>query len=219
MNLGELIVEIREVLDDRDLEGYEQEDLLVPEARLIRLINQAQNDFCLRTGHVRDVIALNVVEDKLVYTLPDVVIRVMAGYKNGIQLAFKTTRTQWGCIPRDNEAFVGLSNQNAFVVDMDDERVIRFLTPLKEDDDVALRVWRRGVQLVELDDVPEIPEQYHHALVSYVCSRVYTGHDVDIGEKGAKQLHQADYVMAVQDARRELRLLENTTLSFAVGGV
>lgn len=218
MNLGEIIEEIREVTDDRDLEGYEQEDLLTPDSRLIRLINVAQNDFCLRTGHIRDTYSLHLEPNKPIYRVPDAVIRVLSAYRNNTSLAFKTARTQYSVPPEDTQAYCPNTTQAAYITDVDDNRVLRFLFTPEDDDDLRVRVWRRPKPLVDKEDESEIPYQYRYALVSYVCSKICTGHDVDIGDKGTRRQHQENYLLSVQDARRELRLFENTTLNFAVGG-
>ena len=218
MKQSELIEEIREVLDDRAIQGHDQSEQLVSDTRLVRLLNQAQSDFCLKTGHLRDSVSVPVIAGQQEYLLDVDVIRVLDCWLDGIRLAGITSLTQFAPPPRDSDASIRWTNQLAYVMDTTVPNTLRLLTVPKDDSELTLRVWRRvakfGINTPEF--VSELPEQYHHALVSFVAARVYSGHDVDIGDKGSKTQHQSDYVFAVREARRELRLLENATFGFAI---
>lgn len=183
MTLGELIAQARLELDDVE------EDYLWTDPELISYANEAQNQACRRSRLIIDsstveICEIPVIANTAAYPLDDRIIAVrnvtLDGKSKG--LTGHTVSELEECV--SNWA-VQTGEPIGIATDYETGKIRLFPIPLV-DGLVRLRVVRMPlVELVALNDVPEIKKHYHRSLIHWIKHMAYLKKDADTLDKSA----------------------------------
>lgn len=188
MTLGDLIDQARIRLDDLNA------DFLNEEEDLIRFANNGVNEICRRALLIKDsstteIVELVLAEDVKTYDLDDRILFIeRAGYDGNRlkRIALERLDTIWNW-----ENISG--SPNYFCTDYEDGKALIYPTPRLNEDGhiVKLTVYRLPLaDMSSTSDVPEIPPEYHHGILYWMCYEALRRQDIDLE---ALQKSQAEY--------------------------
>lgn len=219
MNRAELLAELR----------YVVADLVAPHAwsdlRLLHFLSEGQDKFCEQTGYWSDrsTYTITTILNQPDYTLSDRIIAVRSVWDGVSQLLdLSGGVSQRSTTSRDffGESYGGAayasgeypantlpSRPYRFRTDIE-TGVLTLLEPPIADVALKLRVHRRSK--VALDDPtgqPEIPKQFHLALVEYGAYKAFGDHDRELQDPVKAQDHLNNFNWYVKDGKKAYRRL------------
>lgn len=197
MTLAELIDEVRRILDDRVL------PCLVPDEDIVRLLNNAVEEACLRTRVIQDstsaVTAVALEPDEERYHLDASIYAVRRVVVGGERLQLVDTaqldemHPGWDAAPSGRPKYA--------VFDYGTGEMLLHPAPAQADT-ARLLVWRRPTEDERLDvsdptAEPALPEMMHRGLVHWAAAHAALSPDQDVlnGELYAAQsaMFEAEY--------------------------
>jgi hypothetical protein len=225
VNVKELVDELRKNLlrDISDEVGPRTDDQLWDNVSLVRYINDGQNQFATKTLCFRDettpaLTRLTLVEGQAQYDLDPRVRVVLSARVAGERVLSRTT--YGGLYSAAGDVTLAYSipddHPNAaprqFYTDRETGKLGVFPSPDAEwaGKTLVLRVARlplRPLTYNNLDQVPEVREEYHLDILEWAAWRALRNHDVD-GENMAKaSAHKKRFDDAVKELSREAKRL------------
>ena len=182
MNFGQLLQAAREDLDD--LAGSQDRLHLLREATAIRLYNEAIHEACRRARLLVDrsttaVCTYGVTAGQPLITLDSRIIKVRVA-----MLTSQATPLRRLYVADMDEQSSGWENHtgstDSYIADYETGKVFLYRKPA-QNDTLKLVVVRLPLNdLTSASSVPEIPLQYHPALVPYVVSAMRSKDDTEL---------------------------------------
>ena len=226
MNLGDLLDELStNVLRDMSDIVAGPEDSLFSTSSLIRYLNEGYNKFSRDTMCIVDMTTPSVCQTTLqtgisVYPLHVSVLAVISAEVDGTILSAVRT----GHAHQAERVYGALSNVlQWFSTDEDTNTLKVFPAPSAElaGKTLRLRVHRKPLVMFDesnLATIPEIPEEYHHALVDWAAYRALTNYDADAENQPRAERHREAYKSQVAECRRDLHRRRFVPMGFRGAG-
>lgn len=196
MTRAELLKETREVV----------RDLLVPQAwsdaRLLMWLSEGQDKFCTKTGFWSDktTYKITLVAGQQDYAIPERVIAVRSIWDGNRQLIDAAGLTF------SDADFQDTSPQHPVHYRTDLETgLITFFEPVIADIILDLRVHRKSKTALNhstqgaYDAEPEIPEDFHLALVDYAAAKAFMDHDRELQDPVKSADHKRNFNQYVRE--------------------
>lgn len=182
MNFGQLLQAAREDLDD--LAGNQDRHHLLRETTALRLYNEAIHEACRRARLLVDrsttaVCSYAVTAGQSVITLDSRVIKVRLA-----MLTSQPTPLRRLYVADMDERLSGWESHtgtpDSYIADYETGKLCLYRRP-EQNDTLKLAVVRLPMNdLTSLSSVPEIPTQYHPALVPYVVAAMRSADDTEL---------------------------------------
>jgi hypothetical protein len=229
MNLGELLQELREnILHDRSHRVSGAEDRLWSDATLVRYIDEAQRRLArqglvIRDGSTPDVTVVAVEPNVAEYVLHPSIIAVLSARLQDARVDLTRTghSVLSGYASPDHQAFdtsmlADLPPGRPFAYTTDeqismtetesfDAPVLRLFPVPSEAATLRLRVVRNPIEQLRttnLRAIPEVPSDYHLAMLDWAAYLALRIADVDAGMPGRAMEFRATFEATVTEARR-----------------
>lgn len=229
MNLGELLQELREnILHDRSHRVTGADDRLWTDATLVRYIDEAQRRLArqglvIRDGSNPEATVVDVVAGTAEYTLhPSVIAVISAKLVDG---RADLTRTGHSILngysapdhqthdishlsnlpPGRPFAFTTDEHISIDATDSYDSPVMRLFPVPVEATEVRLRVIRTPIERLSprnLNAIPEVPSDYHLAMLDWAAYLALRIADLDAGMPGRAMEFRASFEAMVAEARK-----------------
>lgn len=216
MTLQELIDDARILLDD--LYAGSPADLLVSDATLTRYLNRAERKFCELTGHIVKESPLTLTPDVSDYSLPTNTIRVRL-VKYNDRIIHHTTSHAWTSTAYFNPAYEQYSGSvTAYRTDVSSAKSIRFIGRPKADDTAVIQYQcYPAADMALMASTPEIPYEWHDALIPFAVSEAVSGVNVDSNDTSASNRLYRKFVDECRDAKARLfeEMVQNIRFGFA----
>lgn len=193
MKASELIQVIREDYLDDTVEPYQWRV-----ETLMRMLSRAQEEACMRQRLLVDsdtaaICAVPLVADQKAYTLDPRIVLVERIEYGGRVLA-KRTKDQLDRLQPGWQSSTGLIDAYT----QNDLTITLVQPPAVTDDgqNLALTVWRMPLApITDLDDVPEIPAQYHFELIWHAIGSAFS-----LPNEDTQDTRMADFYFAKFDS-------------------
>ena len=219
MTLQELIIAVREVLDDRYVAVGDDSDLLFSDASITRHLNRGERRFCDLTGYLVKEQALVLTSGMSDYSLPTNTLRVLS-VKYNDRVIYHTTMHSWVSSSYLSPAYDGYTGSiMSYRTDVGSAKSIRFIGKPQAGDTAIMRYHCYPVANMVADtDEPEIPAEWHQALIDYTSSKLLRGINADTGEAQMSNRFYQDFVDECRDAKARLFEAMTQSISFGFGG-
>jgi hypothetical protein len=239
MTLRELLDELRtNILRDVSTaaNGRIKDGSTWTDAALLRYIRDAEAKFvaqtmCLRDSRTPEITQIELVTGQSEYTLDPRIISVQAAQLGDRVVLGRTSwSTRFGAsghlTPNTSYEAPNESGQpRIYYTDRDTKAIGFYPTPSEQNNSAIVRLQVARMPLSPMsgmDDVSEIPEQYHLDLVEWAAWRALRNHDPDIdGANEALALlrarteqHRTRFEAAVAECKREFKHLNVQQVEF-----
>lgn len=240
MTLRELLDELRtNILRDVSTaaNGRIKDGSTWTDAALLRYIRDAESKFvsqtlCLRDSRTEEITQIQMVTGQAEYDIDARIVSILAAQLDGRVVLGRTTWAgRFGADPvlSPNTSYTApneTGQPRIYYTDRDTKAIGFYPAPSEQQagKTVRLQVARMPINpLSGLDDVSEIPEQYHLDLVEWAAWRALRNHDPDIdGANEALALlrarteqHRTRFEAAVAECKREFKYLNVQQVEFA----
>lgn len=240
MTLRELLDELRSnILRDVSsaADGRVNDGSLWTDSALLRYIRDAEAKFvsqtmCLRDSRTAEITQITMVEGQAEYDLDPRVVSILAAQLDGRVVLGRTTwASRFGADPAlsPNTSYTAPDESGQpriYYTDRDSNAIGFYPKPSEHTAGKIVRLQVARMPLAPLkamDDVSEIPEQYHLDLVEWAAWRALRNHDPDID--GANEVlallrarteqHRTRFEAAVAECKREFKYMNVQQVEFA----
>ena len=219
MTLQELIIAVREVLDDRYATVGDDSALLFSDASITRHLNRGERRFCDLTGYLVKEQALVLTPGTSDYSLPANTLRVLS-VKHNDRIIYHTTMHSWVSSSYFSPAYDAYTGSiMSYRTDVSSAKTIRFIGKPQAGDTAVMRYHCYPVANMVADaDEPEIPAEWHQALIDYATSKMLRGINVDTARAQMSNSIYQDFVDECRDAKARLFEAMTQDISFGFGG-
>lgn len=212
MTKKELILELREVVGDSVSPGNRWRP-----ARLVSLLSEGQDKFCAETGFFLDSTSysLTTTVGDQTYPISSRIIQVKELFDGARRLL------PFVEADRPITALTGVEPTRPVHWQADEaSHTITFYEPPEANIVIRMRVWRYATAVLTLTTgEPEIPPEFHRAMVHYAASNLFGDHDSEIYDSKLSEKHRgffnsycADGVRAFLRIHNKVRKLEPSPL-------
>ena len=240
MTLRELLDELRSnILRDVSsaADGRVNDGSLWTDSALLRYIRDAEAKFvsqtlCLRDSRTTEITQITMVEGQSEYDLDPRVVSILAAQLDGRVVLGRTTwASRFGADPAlsPNTSYTAPDESGQpriYYTDRDSNAIGFYPKPSEHTAGKIVRLQVARMPLAPLkamDDVPEIPEQYHLDLVEWAAWRALRNHDPDIDGsndvlallRARTEQHRTRFEAAVAECKREFKYLNVQQVEFA----
>jgi hypothetical protein len=240
VELSELLDHVGHVLDDRSAMLNGSPDSLWSDEVLVRYFRKAEEIFCRKAWVLRDsttaaCCTITLVAGQKDYNLHASVLRVLSVTPADsdidlVRVNYDTLRPRFDAQPSDhwdvNLQYTDTPGRPVWYATDIANRVLR-VRPTPRAQDVAdigtlrLRVARMPLVALTAEDVdnePEIPEEYHLDLVDYVAGMALSHANVDNDGKRDAKGFLGQFFSSVRSARGDLQEAHGAPAQFRFGG-
>lgn len=240
MNLRDLLDELRSnILRDVSsaADGRVKDGASWTDPALLRYIRDAEAKFvsqtlCLRDSRTPEITQITLISGQAEYDIDARIVSILAAQLDGRVVLGRTTWAgRFGADPAmsPNTSYTAPSESGQpriYYTDRDSKAIGFYPTPSEQQAGKIVRLQVARMPLAPLsgmDDVSEIPEQYHLDLVEWAAWRALRNHDPDID--GANEVlallrarteqHRTRFEAAVAECKREVKYLNVQQVDFA----
>ncbi len=205
MTLQDLIIAVREAIDDRYATVGNDSDLLFSDTSIKRHLNRGERRFCDLTGFIVKEQALTLTPGTSDYTLPDNTLRVIS-VKYNDRYIYHTSMHTWVQTPTSLPQYAGYDGTIvAYRTDVASAKTLRFIgKPATGDTAMMQYQCYPTADMALTTDVPQIPAEWHQSLVDYASSKMLRGINADTGDAQMSNRFYQDFIGECRDAKARL---------------
>lgn len=197
MTRKELLAEFFELINSESVNG-----VISPRRALVYLA-EGQDEFCERTGYIRDKTnyTVTLATDTATYSLSGRIYEVLDVWDGTRRLS----KVNIGDVLLDDGSG---GDPIYWQTDQETDQIRLYPTPTSDQngDVFTLQVWRYSQNdLAASGAEPEVPSRFHLALVEWAAYKAFSNHDMEAQDAKAASDHYANFIMYIRRAKVHFR--------------